>query len=124
ISEEIGVSPWYWWADVTPDRRESLSVAAGVRKQGPPTVKYRGIFINDEDWGLEPWSRMTFDPEFGDIGPKTYEKVFELLLRLKGNYLWPGMHNCTIEFGAVPGNVEKADEWAIVMGAAHCEPLN
>ena len=124
VSEEIGVSPWYWWADVTPDPQESLSVTAEARKQGPPDVKYRGIFINDEDWGLEPWSRLTFDPKLGDIGPKTYEKVYELLLRLRGNYLWPGMHNCTIEFGSVPGNVEKADEWAIVMGAAHCEPLN
>lgn len=124
LSKQIGVSPWYWWADVTPDAKESLYVKAGAFKQGPPDVKYRGIFINDEDWGLQPWAAKTFDPQFGDIGPKTYEKVYELILRLKGNHLWPAMHNCTIEFGAVHENVILADEWAIVMGAAHCEPLN
>lgn len=124
VCEQIGVSPWHFWTDVPPVKRSSLSIKAGQYSAGPPTVKYRGIFINDEDWGLQPWAAKTFDPEFGDIGPKTYEKVFELLLRLKGNYLWPAMHHCTVEFGAVDRNVTLADEWGIVMGAAHCEPLN
>jgi hypothetical protein len=124
VSEQIGVSPWYWWADVPVEQRESLVIRAGTYRQGPPSVKYRGIFINDEDWGLHPWAAKTFDPEFGDIGPKTYEKVYELILRLKGNHLWPAMHGCTIEFGAVPENVTLAHDWAIVMGAAHCEPMN
>lgn len=124
ISEQIGVSPWYWWADVPPVKREELAIKAGTYRVAPPTVRYRGIFINDEDWGLQPWAAKTFDPEFGDIGPKTYEKVFELLLRLKGNYLWPAMHHCSREFGSVDRNVTLADEWAIVMGASHCEPIN
>ncbi|HEX7009499.1 MAG TPA: glycosyl hydrolase 115 family protein, partial [Phycisphaeraceae bacterium] len=124
LSEQIGVSPWYWWADVAPTPRRTLIIQRGAYRVGPPSVKYRGIFINDEDWGLQPWAAKTFDPQFGDIGPKTYAKVFELLLRLKGNYLWPAMHHCTVEFGAVDRNITLADEWAIVMGAAHCEPLN
>jgi hypothetical protein len=124
VSEQIGVSPWYFWADVPPTKRDAIAIRAGTYRAAPPTVKYRGIFINDEDWGLQPWAAKTFDPEFKDIGPKTYERVFELLLRLKGNYFWPAMHHCTVEFGAVPDNVKLADEWGIVMGAAHCEPLN
>lgn len=123
LSEEMGVSPWYWWADVHPDQKSALHVEQGAFKQGPPDVKYRGIFINDEDWGLEPWNRLTFDPGNEDIGPKAYEKIFELILRLRGNHLWPAMHHVTNEFAAVPGNVELADEWAIVMGSAHSEPM-
>lgn len=124
LSEQMGVSPWYWWADVPPQQRKQVIVKSGTYRSKPPTVRYRGIFINDEDWGLQPWAAKTFDPEFGDIGPKTYEKVFELLIRLKGNYLWPAMHKCTVEFGAVDENIILAHQWGIVMGAAHCEPLN
>lgn len=69
VSETIGVSPWIWWADVVPPRRESI-VLVGAQTQGPPSVKYRGIFINDEDWGLQPWSAQTFEPEAKDIGPR------------------------------------------------------
>jgi hypothetical protein len=123
VSEAIGVSPWYWWADVTPRRRESLVVKAGSFTQGPPSVKYRGIFINDEDWGLQPWAAKTFEPETGDIGPKTYAKVFELLLRLKANYLWPAMHGCTKAFNHFPENKQVADDYAIVMGSSHCEQM-
>lgn len=123
LSEQIGVSPWYWWADVAPDPKEALYVKDGTYQQGPPDVKYRGIFINDEDWGLEPWNRLTFDPGNDDVGPKAYAKIFELILRLRGNHLWPAMHHVTNEFAAVPGNVELADEWAIVMGSAHSEPM-
>ncbi|HYX40977.1 MAG TPA: glycosyl hydrolase 115 family protein, partial [Pyrinomonadaceae bacterium] len=83
LSQAIGVSPWYWWADVTPARRAQLFIAADVRRVGPPSVKYRGIFLNDEDWGLQPWAAKTFEPETGDIGPKTYARICELLLRLK-----------------------------------------
>ena len=81
LSRQIGVSPWYWWADVPPQRHDTLSVEPSV--SDAPSVKYRGIFINDEDWGLNPWASKTFDPEFNNIGPKTYEKVFELMLRLR-----------------------------------------
>jgi hypothetical protein len=133
LSEQIGVSPWYWWADVKPKHQENLIVKAGRYVIGEPAVKYRGIFINDEDWGIRPWASTTFDPKFGNIGPRTYEKVFELLLRLKANYLWPAMHpaapkekaeKATREFGTVEENIRLADDWAIVMGASHAEPMN
>ena len=71
---------------------ENPRVARRHIKQGPPAVKYRGIFLNDEDWGLRPWAAKTLEPETGNIGPKTYAKIFELLLRLHANYLWPAMH--------------------------------
>lgn len=123
LSRAIGVSPWVWWADVTPARRPDLYVAAGVRRFGPPSVKYRGLFINDEDWGLHPWAAGTFDPQRGDIGPKTYEKVFGLLLRLRANLLWPAMHQVTQAFNADPENALLADRYAIIMGSSHAEPM-
>ena len=123
LSQAIGVSPWHWWADVVPDKKAALHVAAGTRKFGPPSVKYRGIFINDEDWGLQPWAAQTFEPENGGIGPKTYEKVFELLLRLKANTLWPAMHACTKPFNADPRNAALAEARGIVMGSSHAEPM-
>jgi hypothetical protein len=123
ISASIGVSPWHWWADVPPARRETLRFAAGTHRFGPPSVKYRGIFLNDEDWGLQPWAAKTFDPEYGDIGPKTYAKVFELLLRLKANTLWPAMHACTRAFNSDPANARLADSYGIVMGSSHAEPM-
>ena len=124
LSKAIGVSPWYWWADVTPLHQDALVIKPVELKDGPPSVKYRGIFINDEDWGLQPWSAKTFEPDFKDIGPKTYARVFELMLRLKLNYIWPAMHNCTIEFGKVDDNIRTADEWGIVAGASHPEGMN
>jgi hypothetical protein len=123
LSQAIGVSPWYWWADVAPEKKHELYVAAGTRKFGPPSVQYRGIFINDEDWGLQPWAAKTFEPEDGGIGPKTYARVFELLLRLKANTLWPAMHACTKPFNADPRNAQLADDYAIVMGSSHAEPM-
>ncbi len=123
LSAMIGVSPWYWWADAPVVRPQALALSGDILKQGPPEVKYRGIFINDEDWGLNPWAAKTFDPEFNNIGPKTYEKVFELLLRLRLNYLWPAMHGCSTAFGSVPENAALADKYAIVMGSSHCEPM-
>lgn len=123
LSEMIGVSPWYWWADVPVANKKKVALRGDILKQSPPGVKYRGIFINDEDWGLHPWAAKTFDPEFGDIGPKTYAKVFELMLRLRLNYLWPAMHECSKAFGSVPENAALAHEYGIVMGASHCEPM-
>jgi hypothetical protein len=123
LSEAIGVSPWVWWADVPPQRRASLVLGATAITSLPPSVKYRGIFINDEDWGLQPWAANTFEPETGDIGPKTYAKVFELLLRLKANYIWPAMHDCTKAFNIYPRNKLVADDYAIVMGSSHCEQM-
>ncbi|HEY0864568.1 MAG TPA: glycosyl hydrolase 115 family protein [Lacunisphaera sp.] len=123
LSQAIGVSPWYWWTDVTPAKKSALHVAAGTRRFGPPSVQYRGIFINDEDWGLQPWAAKTFEPETGDLGPKTYAKVCELLLRLKANTLWPGMHPSTKAFNHYPKNKQVADDYAIVMGSSHAEPM-
>ena len=123
LSEAIGVSPWYWWADVTPRHRDNLFVDPHTRRAGTPSVQYRGIFINDEDLGIQPWAAKTFDPELGDIGPKTYARVFELLLRLKANTLWPAMHGCTKAFNLYPDNKRVADDYAIVMGSSHAEPM-
>ncbi|PHY17666.1 glycosyl hydrolase 115 family protein [Caulobacter sp. BP25] len=123
VAQAMGVSPWAWWADVTPKRREALYVRAGVYRFGPPSVRYRGIFVNDEDWGLYPWAVKTFDPERGDIGPKTYRKIFTLLLRLKANTLWPAMHHTTAPFNADPANAKLAEEYGIVMGSSHAEAM-
>lgn len=123
VAQAMGVSPWAWWADVTPKRREALYVRAGVHRFGPPSVRYRGIFVNDEDWGLYPWAVKTFDPELGDIGPKTYRKIFTLLLRLKANTLWPAMHHTTAPFNSDPANARLAEEYGIVMGSSHAEAM-
>jgi hypothetical protein len=123
LSKMIGVSPWYWWADVPVPKKTWLALSGDPFKQGPPGVKYRGIFLNDEDWGLQPWAKKTFDPQFGNIGPKTYAKVFELMLRLQLNFLWPAMHPGSTSFGAVPENAVLADKFGIVIGSSHCEPM-
>jgi hypothetical protein len=123
LSQAAGVSPWYWWADVAPTRRSGLFVAAGARRAGPPSVKYRGLFLNDEDWGLQPWAAKTHEPETGDVGPKTYARLFELMLRLKANTVWPAMHEVTRAFNADPRNPKVADDYAIVMGSSHAEPM-
>jgi hypothetical protein len=123
LSEMIGVSPWYWWADVPEKQKKILALHGDIFKQGPPAVKYRGIFLNDEDWGLRPWASKTFEPETGNIGPKTYAKIFELLLRLHANYLWPAMHPGSRAFNFYPTNKFLADEYGIVMGSSHCEQM-
>lgn len=123
ISEAIGVSPWYWWADAPVAKRQELNLKVDKVVSKEPTVKYRGIFINDEDWGLLRWAKRTFEKERGNIGPKTYAKVCELLLRLKANYLCPAMHEASTAFNKIPENKLVADSFAIVMGSVHCEPL-
>lgn len=123
LSQAMGISPWRWWADVEPEAMPEIHVAAGTRRFGPPSVKYRGIFINDEDWGLHVWAKKNFEPEHGGIGPKTYAKIFELLLRLKANTLWPAMHAVSKPFNSFPENAPLADDYAIVMGSSHAEPM-
>lgn len=125
LSRKLGVSPWVWWADVIPEKRENIVFGTREKIQESPSVQYRGIFVNDEDWGLMPWSSKTFEPtgRKGAIGPKTYSKIFELLLRLRANTIWPAMHECTIPFYCVDGNKEAADKYGIVVGTSHCEPL-
>ena len=123
LSRMMGVSPLVWWADVKPARHDIVTVCAGSQVFGPPSVKYRGIFINDEDWGLQPWAKQTMDTDIGDAGPKTYERVFQLLLRLKANYLWPAMHPCTKAFWYYKANPQMARKYAIVLGSSHCEQM-
>lgn len=123
LSRAIGVSPWHWWADATPLHRGALYVAKGVQRFGPPSVQYRGIFLNDEDWGLIPWAAGTYARDEKPLGPKSYAKIFELLLRLKANLLWPAMHKVTRPFNADPANAALADRYAIVMGSSHAEPM-
>ncbi|WP_202616970.1 glycosyl hydrolase 115 family protein [Arcticibacter tournemirensis] len=123
LSEAIGVSPWYWWADAPVERRSQLNLKVETTVSNEPSVKYRGIYVNDEDWGLLRWAKRTFDVKQGNIGPKTYAKVFELLLRLKANYLCPAMHEASTAFNKIPENKLLADSFAIVMGSVHAEPL-
>ena len=125
LSESMGVSPWYFWGDVPTPKKESLYIA-GSHTQSSPGIKYRGIFLNDEDWGLNPWATNTFEPEVGNIGPKTYATIYELLLRLHANCIWPAMHEfpvLTDPFYTVPGNMEMADSFAIVISTSHHEPM-
>lgn len=123
ISRMIGVSPWVWWADVPPAKQDLFEIPEGLLIQNAPKVKFRGIFLNDEDWGLQPWAAKTFEPETGDIGPKTYEKIFQLLLRLKANTIWPAMHPSTKAFYTIPGNQEMAAKYQVFIGTSHAEPM-
>lgn len=122
VSERIGVNPWYWFADVPVQKNTSLDYKENYTSKSP-SVKYRGIFINDEDWGLKTWAAENFERDLGDIGPKTYDKVCELLLRLKANMLAPAMHTCTGAFYSYPESQVKAAEWGIMITTSHCEPL-
>lgn len=118
LSSQIGVSPWYWWADVPVRRETQLYVLPGRHTQGEPAVKYRGFFINDEAPALSGWTRA----KFGGFNHKLYEHVFELLLRMKGNYLWPAMWGNAF-YDDDPLNPQLADEYGVVIGTSHHEPL-
>lgn len=124
ISEQIGVSPWYWWADVPSKHASALYVKAGRYVQHSPKVKYRGIFINDESPSFSDWARDKFarpDQENG-INAEMYSHMFELLLRLKANYMWPAMWGKSFNEDD-PLNPAVADEYGIVMGTSHHEPM-
>ena len=118
VSEQIGVSPWYWWADVPVEHQQEVEYKENITSTSP-SVKYRGIFINDEDWGLKTWASLNYEKDLNDIGPKTYDKVCELLLRLKGNMLAPAMHSCTGAFYSHPESQRKAAEWGIMITTSH-----
>ncbi len=118
LSNQIGISPWYFWADVPVKKQSELHVLPGIHSQGEPKVKYRGIFINDEAPALTGWA---FE-KFGGFNSKFYDKVFELILRMKGNYLWPAMWG-RMFYVEDPHNAVLADEYGIVMGTSHHEPL-
>ncbi len=118
LSEEIGVSPWYFWTDTPPKHHDTLYVRAGKYEQGPPAVKYRGIFLNDEAPDLTGWA----NERFGGYNHAFYTNIFEVLLRLKANYLWPAMWNNA--FGEDdPLNAKLANDYGIVMGTSHVEPM-
>jgi hypothetical protein len=124
LSKQMGVSPWYYFADVPPAKREEIIIKQGRFIQESPSVKYRGIFINDEMWSLRPWAMNTLAPGEGKgIGPTTHAKIFELLLRLKANTLWPAMHQETKPFNSYEENKVVADKFGIVMGSSHIEPM-
>lgn len=124
LSRMAGVSPWVWWGDVVPERKDRLTLSDDFSTEQSPSVAYRGIFINDEDWSTRPWSCNTFEPgPKGQIGPKTYRKIFELLLRLRANTIWPAMHEGTVAFFQVEGAKTMADSCGIIIGTSHCEPL-
>jgi len=116
LSRLAGVSPWVWWGDVRPHSSARLVLDETFSYDHTPSVAYRGIFINDEDWSLRRWST-------DNMGPQTYRRLFELMLRLRANILWPAMHEGTPGFFTVKGNRELADSFGIVIGTSHCEPL-
>lgn len=118
LSAQIGVSPWHWWADVPVPVQRQLHVLPGRHVRQEPAVRYRGIFINDEAPAFSGWTRE----KFGGFNHKMYERMFELILRLKGNYLWPAMWgNAFADDDSL--NAKRADEYGIVMGTSHHEPL-
>ena len=125
LSRKAGVSPWVWWGDVTPEKKDRLILDSNFRTEQSPSVAYRGIFINDEDWSLRNWAWKNYEKtdQFGTMGPKTYKAIFQLLLRLRANAIWPGMHTGTPGFFTIPGNKEMADSCGILIGTSHCEPL-
>ena len=123
LSEKLGINPWYDWADVHPEKKKKLIVSIRDTISKTPSVKYRGIFLNDEDWGLRPWAAIQIDKEIKNMGPKTYAKIFELLLRLKANMIWPAMHPGTKAFFNILENLAVAKDYEIVVGSSHAEPM-
>ena len=120
ISEQIGVSPWYDWADVPVARQQNLSIARGTYTAGEPAVRYRGIFLNDEAPCLTGWVKNTYGTDYGDHN--FYARVFELILRLRGNFLWPAMWSWAF-YADDPENSRVADEMGVIMGTSHHEPM-
>jgi hypothetical protein len=118
LSEQMGVSPWYWWADVRVPKRTALYVEPGRHVLDEPAVKYRGIFLNDEAPALSGW----VNEKYGGYNSKFYTHVFELLLRLKANFFWPAMWNSSFAADD-PLNAKLADEYGIVMSTSHEEPM-
>jgi hypothetical protein len=119
VSKQIGVSPWHWWADVPAKTNTSIYALPGRFKQGEPAIKYRGIFLNDEEPALGRWAVE----KYGGFNHNFYEKLFELMLRMKSNYLWPAMWWASFNSDDTL-NPKLADEYGIVMGTTHHEPMN
>lgn len=124
LSRKAGVSPWIWWGDVVPEKKQRLTMDDAFTTLQGASVEFRGIFLNDEDWTIRPWSYGNFEKaSFGQIGPRTYKKIFQLLLRLRANAIWPGMHTGTKAFFKTEGAKAVADSCGIAIGSSHCEPL-
>jgi len=117
ISRRIGVSPYIWWADVAPTPMSAIYANGDRTEVEAPSVKYRGLFINDEDWALLPWAKKTIDASYNNIGPNTYNKVMELLLRLRANCLWPAKHGSSKAFWAMEENKKLIRKWCMVMSS-------
>ncbi len=120
LSQQMGVSPWYWWADVPVEHHDQLFALRGEYTDGEPAVELRGLFLNDEAPCLTGWVKNTFGTNYGDH--RFYEKVFELILRLKGNYLWPAMWSWAF-YADDPENGKTADRMGVMMGTSHHEPM-
>ncbi len=118
LSQQIGVSPWYDWADVPAEKHDQLYIKKGVYTDGEPAVKYRGIFLNDEAPCLTGWVKENY----GGYNHEFYARVFELVLRLKGNYMWPAMWDAMF-YADDPLNMQTADDMGVCMGTSHHEPL-
>ena len=120
LSQQMGVSPWYDWADVPIEHHDSIFVNKGIYTDGEPAVRYRGIFLNDEAPCLTSWVKNTYGTEYGDH--RFYQRVFELVLRLRGNMMWPAMWGWAF-YADDPENEKTANEMGIVMGTSHHEPM-
>ncbi|MGN0282410.1 MAG: glycosyl hydrolase 115 family protein [Prevotella sp.] len=120
LSRQLGVSPWNWWADVPTQKHSDIYINKGTYTDGEPAVRYRGIFLNDEAPCLTTWVKNTYDTDFGDH--RFYERVFELILRLRGNMLWPAMWNWAF-YADDPLNGKTADEMGVIVGTSHHEPM-
>ena len=120
LSRQLGVSPWYWWADAPVAKHDEAYVIKGTYTDGEPAVEFRGIFLNDEAPCLTGWVKNTFGTDYGDH--RFYEKVFELILRLKGNFLWPAMWGWAF-YADDPENGKLADRMGVIMGTSHHEPM-
>ena len=120
LSQQMGVSPWYYWADVPVEHHDKLYIKKGIYTDGEPAVEFRGIFLNDEAPCLTSWVKHTFGTEYGDH--RFYEKVFELILRLRGNMMWPAMWGWAF-YADDPLNGKTADDMGIIMGTSHHEPM-
>ena len=120
LSRQMGVSPWYWWMDVPVTKRDYVGILPGQYTDGEPAVEFRGLFLNDEAPCLTSWVKNTFGTDYG--GHRFYAKVFELILRLRGNMLWPAMWGWAF-YADDPENSKTADEMGIIMGTSHHEPM-
>ncbi len=120
LSRQLGVSPWYWWADAPVEKRDAAYFLPGTYTDGEPAVEFRGLFLNDEAPCLTSWVKNTWGTNYGDH--RFYEKVFELILRLKGNFLWPAMWSWAF-YADDPENGRTADRMGVMMGTSHHEPM-